>query len=211
MFFKLITIMKIFVFDTETTGFIIKREPDTTKQPKIIQFAWILWDFKNNEFIEEKRVNLFIDPKIPIPYNASQVNHIYDIDVKGKSYIEDAIDDIMYYINTPDIVIWHNVEYDESVLKIELKRLWMEYKYRPKQVICTMKQTVNFCAIKWEWKRFKYAKLSELHKKLFGEYFTGAHNAITDVEITLKCFIKLVQIWELKVKENKKEEVISLF
>ncbi|MDR1944682.1 MAG: hypothetical protein LBQ59_00940 [Candidatus Peribacteria bacterium] len=31
--------MKIFVFDTETTGFINKNEKDLDKQPKIIQFA----------------------------------------------------------------------------------------------------------------------------------------------------------------------------
>jgi DNA polymerase III epsilon subunit-like protein len=34
--------MKIFVFDTETTGFINKKETDLTKQPKIIQFAGIM-------------------------------------------------------------------------------------------------------------------------------------------------------------------------
>jgi hypothetical protein len=31
--------MKIFVFDTETTGFIVKNEKDLDKQPKIVQFA----------------------------------------------------------------------------------------------------------------------------------------------------------------------------
>jgi DNA polymerase III epsilon subunit-like protein len=31
--------MKILVFDTETTGFINKKEIDLEKQPKIIQFA----------------------------------------------------------------------------------------------------------------------------------------------------------------------------
>jgi DNA polymerase III epsilon subunit-like protein len=31
--------MKIFVFDTETTGFINKKETDLNKQPKIVQFA----------------------------------------------------------------------------------------------------------------------------------------------------------------------------
>jgi DNA polymerase III epsilon subunit-like protein len=34
--------MKIFVFDTETTGFIDKKESDLKKQPHIIQFAGIL-------------------------------------------------------------------------------------------------------------------------------------------------------------------------
>jgi DNA polymerase III epsilon subunit-like protein len=203
--------MKIFVFDTETTGFVSKNEKDLNKQPKIIQFAWILWELKDWTFTEEKRVNILINPKTSIPYNSSQVNHIYDVDVKNSPYIEDVIDEIMYYINTPDVIVWHNIEYDEEILKLELKRLWMEYKYTPKQVRCTMKESVDFCKIQWGWIRFKYAKLWELHKKLFNEYFIWAHDAIIDVEATLKCFVELVKINIIQIKENKKWEVMSLF
>lgn len=46
--------MKIFVFDTETTWFIDKKESDLDKQPNIIQFAWIMWELENWEFREEK-------------------------------------------------------------------------------------------------------------------------------------------------------------
>jgi hypothetical protein len=38
--------MKIFVFDTETTGFIDKKIPDLSAQPYIIQFAGILGELK---------------------------------------------------------------------------------------------------------------------------------------------------------------------
>ena len=54
-----------------------------------------------------------------------------------------------------------------------------------------MKTTVDFCAIKWLWDRFKYPKLWELYKVLFWEYFVWAHDAIVDVEATLKVFIEL--------------------
>jgi DNA polymerase III epsilon subunit-like protein len=114
---------------------------------------------ENWEFKEEKRVNNLINPKVPIPYNSSQVNHIYDVDVKDSSFIEDVIDEIIYYINIPDVIVWHNIEYDEEILKLELKRLWVEYKYNPKQIVCTMKETVDFCKIQWNWKIFKYEKL----------------------------------------------------
>ncbi len=203
--------MKIFVFDTETTWFIDKKNlNDLDSQPKIVQIAWILWDLEKWIFTKEKEVNILINPKIPIPFWSSQVHHIYDVDVKDKPYIEEKIDEITSYINDVDIIIWHNLEYDEDILKIELKRLNKEYKYRPKQTICTMKTTTNFCAIKWNWERFKYPKLWELHKKLFGQYFIGAHDALTDVKATLKCFVELVNKWIIKIEE-KKEEVMSLF
>lgn len=202
--------MKIFVFDTETTWFINKKETDLDLQPRIVQFAWILWNLENWKFVEEKRINILINPKMPIPYASSQVHHIYDIDVKNAPTIEEVINDILEHITLPDVIIWHNIEYDEDVLKIELKRLEMEYKYKPKQVLCTMKTTVDFCSIQWNWERFKYPKLWELHKKLFWEYFIWAHDAMVDVEATLRCFIELNKIWVIKIEE-KKQEIMSLF
>ena len=95
--------MKIFVFDTETTWFINKKEINNLDaQPKIIQFAGILWELENWKFIEEKRVDIMINPKIPIPFDSSKVHHIYDVDVK--------IEEILSYINESDVIIWHNIE-----------------------------------------------------------------------------------------------------
>lgn len=202
--------MKIFVYDTETTWFINKNEKDLDLQPKIVQFAWIMWELKNWVFKEEKRINILINPKNPIPFWASQVHHIYDIDVKNSPFIEDVIDEISKYINEPDVTIWHNIEYDQDMIKLELKRLEKEYKYQPKQVICTMKTSVDFCALQWNWARFKYPKLWELHKKLFWEYFIWAHDAMTDVEATLRCFVELVNQKVIKIEE-KNDEVMSLF
>jgi len=202
--------MKILIFDTETTWFIDKKNPDLKAQPYIIQFAWIYGEIKNNEFIEIKRINQMIKPKISIPYASSQIHHIYDIDVKNAPSIEEYIDEFLQIINESDVVIWHNIEFDEEMIKLELKRLNREYDYRPKQVLCTMKQTVDFCALPWTGERFKYPKLGELYKKLFWEYFLWAHDAIIDVEATLKSFMKLYKIWIIKLEE-KKHQILSLF
>ena len=202
--------MKILVFDTETTWFINKKNPDLNVQPYIVQFAWIYWELKNGNFIETGRINQFIKPKIAIPYDASQVHHIYDIDVKNAPSIEEKIQEFIDLINSCDAIIGHNIEYDEDMIKLELRRLQKEYLYQPKQVVCTMKTTVDFCAIKGNGERFKYPKLWELYKKLFWEYFIGAHDAMVDVEATLKAFLELEKQNVLKLKEQK-EEILSLF
>jgi DNA polymerase III epsilon subunit-like protein len=72
---------------------------------------------------------------------------LYDIDVKDAPYIEDVIDEILTYINEPDIIVGHNIEYDEDMVKLELKRLEQEYRYQPKQVICTMNESTNYCKL----------------------------------------------------------------
>ena len=205
--------MKIFVYDTETTWFINKKETNLDLQPNIIQFAWILGELKDWEFKEIKRINQIINPKKSIPFASSQVHHLYDIDVKDAPYIEDVIDEILTYINEPDVIVGHNIEYDEDMVKLELRRLDMEYRYQPKQVICTMNESTNFCKLPKKmasspW--YKRPKLWELHKKLFWEYFIWAHDAMTDVEATLRSFLELVKLNVIEIKENK-EEVMSLF
>lgn len=202
--------MKIFVFDTETTWFINKKDPNLESQPKIVQFSGILWELNNWEFIELERIDQYINPGIKIPFETSKIHHIYDIDVINAPKINEVIDKILYFINTPDVIVWHNVEFDADMLKLELKRIDREHDYRPKNVYCSMKNTVEFCAIMWDRDRLKYPKLGELHKKLFWDYFTWAHNAIVDVENTLKCFLELHKKWIVQIEE-KKETVMSLF
>jgi DNA polymerase III epsilon subunit-like protein len=207
--------MKIFVFDTETTWFINKQEKDLDKQPHIIQFAGILWEINELwEYKEIEKVDILINPKIPIPYSSSEIHHIYDIDVKNAPYIEEVIDKILEYINWSDIIIWHNIEYDENMIKLELKRLNKEFQYHPKQVICTMNETINFCKLPKKNKDsiwYKRPKLWELHKKLFNKYFVWAHDAMTDVEATLKCFLELYKKWVVEINTKNQEQLMTLF
>jgi DNA polymerase III epsilon subunit-like protein len=56
-------------------------------------------------------------------------------------------DEIIKLINEPDIIVGHNIEYDENMIKLELRRLEKEYEYRPKQTICTMNSSINFCKL----------------------------------------------------------------
>ncbi len=202
--------MKILVFDTETTWFFDKKDTRLEKQPHIIQFAGIMGELKNHSFKELKRKDIFFKPPIAIPYGASQVHHIYDVDVKHADEIKKHINDLMDFISEVDVIIWHNIEYDEEMIKIELARLQKLHLYNPSQVVCTMKSTVDYCALEGNGQRFKYPKLWELYKKLFWAYFTWAHNAMTDVEATLKCFLELEKMGIIELK-GKTEEIMSLF
>lgn len=203
--------MKIFVFDTETTWFINKKDPGLDKQPHIVQIAWIYWEIDEKwNFNELKRINKYIKPPVSIPYEASLINNIYDIDVRNALTFEDEYKEFLDILNNSDYIVWHNIEYDETVTKIELRRIEKEYLYNPKKVYCTMKETVDLCQLKWNWERFKYPKLWELYKILFWEYFLWAHDAIVDVEATLKIFIELYNR-NLVNKDISKTEVLSLF
>lgn len=205
--------MKIFVFDTETTGFIDKKESDLEKQPHIIQFAGILWEIIDGKWKEISRINEFVKPPINIPYWSSQVHHIYDIDVMQEQNFMQKVELFLPFINESDAIVGHNIEYDEWMFMLEMKRLWREYDYHPKQSICTMYGSRDFCQLPRKiesspW--FKLPKLWELYKTLFWEYFVWAHDAMVDVEATVKSFVELVNK-KIIVLEKKEDSMMSLF
>lgn len=139
--------MKIFVFDTETTGF-VERDGPLEVQPHIVQFSGILLEMNEDKTLTEtERVDLYVKPPISIPFGASQVHGIYDKDVADKPTIADQMETFLRYLNEADVVVGHNIEYDESVMYYELQRLGRKGDYRPQKTLCTMKSTVDFCAL----------------------------------------------------------------
>lgn len=194
--------MKAFIFDTETTWFPVKWWT-IKEQPYIIQFAWILWEISQTKgFTEIERIDFFIKPRIPIPFSCSQINWIYDKDVENAPFIEDVIDKILKYINTTDVIVAHNIEFDEEIIRWELARLNRKWDYQPIKKICTMRSSTDFCQLQWRWFSFKPPKLNELHLKLFWDYFAWAHWAIEDTEATAKIFWELVKKWVIVLEKN---------
>lgn len=194
--------MKAFVFDTETTGFTVK-DWTLEEQPYIVQFAWILGNISKEKWFEEiSRINVLVRPRISIPFSASQVHGLYDKDVINAPYIEDVIGDFLKYLNTSDVIVGHNVEFDEWVVRNELARLWRSWDYQPMKSICTMRWSTEYCKLQWRGFSFKPPKLNELYKHLFWERFEWAHDAMVDVEATLAAFTELVKRWVIVLEEN---------
>lgn len=194
--------MKICVFDTETTGFPV-RDGTLDQQPYIVQFAAIIGELdENNNYRELERHNMLIRPRVSIPFSASQVHGIYDKDVEDKPYIEEKIDEIIKILHSADIVAGHNVSYDEEIINYELERLGRAGEYTPSQTICTMKSSTDYCKLQWRGFSFKPPKLAELHKFLFDEWFEWAHDAMVDVEATMRSFIELIKRGVIVPEQN---------
>lgn len=183
--------MRITVWDTETTGF-ATRGWDLSQQPYIIQFAAIEADYNNGEYTEIARYDFLIKPPISIPFGASQVNGIYDKDVADKNPISVHMDDIVRVLNNAEVLSGHNIEYDEEILSYELERLGRKGDYSPQKTLCTMRSSTDYCKLQWRGFSYKPPKLSELHRHLFWEYFEWAHDAMVDVEATMRCFVELL-------------------
>jgi DNA polymerase III epsilon subunit-like protein len=85
-------------------------------------------------------------------------------------------------------------------VKAELIRSAMshiELGERGIKMTCTMFSSTAHCAIQGS-RGNKWPKLEELHQKLFGEGFEGAHDALVDVQACARCFFELKRLGVIK-------------
>lgn len=157
--------MKIYFFDTETTG--------NTPEDRLCSLAI------KERSIETPLVNEYYKPPISIPFEASAVHHISNKMVAEKSAFADAEQYavIKSIFESPDIyVVAHNAAFDVSMLEAE--------DIHPTHVICTYK-VVRTLDIK---KEFTNHKLQYLRYALDIELSVPAHDAFADVLVLEKIF-----------------------
>lgn len=98
-------------FDTETTGIDIEKD-------RVVEIGAIKFD--RSGIIS--RMNVLINPSMPIPPDASKVNNITDEMLQDKPPMEAVIHDFLRFIKNSILVI-HNAKFDIGMMDSELKRL----------------------------------------------------------------------------------------
>lgn len=197
--------MKLLFFDLETTGLPISwKEKYTNKSnwPYIVQLAYII-SFQNNELTQER--DFILKPEgFEIPLNAIKIHGISNAKAMeigmSRNFILKAF---ASEIKNSDYIIAHNAEFDINVLRCEFLRNNIEDPFNEDvKIICTMKQSKNFCKLPSAYGDYKWPSLQELYSKLFGEYFNESHNAKVDVKATFECFWKLNQLDIIKIRKE---------
>ena len=187
---------KYIFFDTECNGLPKYYNIDvciTSNWPRLIQLAWIVTDEAGNIV---KRQNYIIKPNgFVINDKIAVLTSINTVRAKREGVeLVNALSEFMADIEEAQLVIGHNIDFDMHIVGCELFRENMNYnKLMTKPTICTMQKSTNFCAIPSNGNHagYKWPKLEELHQKLFGTTFSGAHDAMSDVEATRKCYFEL--------------------
>ena len=180
----------ILFFDTETTGFVRKNIPhNDPKQARVCQLAALLCEPSGDVIAE---MNVIIRPdgwEIP-----SQVAAIHGIDTDRANRVGIPIAQALSVFGAlHDLAILyvaHNFDFDNQMMEIESFCL-PSFKWRPTQSYCTMKTSTPICQIPSARGGFKWPKLQEIHKHLFGVEFEDAHDAMADVRATKRVFFEL--------------------
>jgi DNA polymerase III epsilon subunit-like protein len=104
-------------------------------------------------------------------------------------------------LDKADVIVGHNISFDKRLVMVECKRLNKYQRFTVKGVqkaeYCTMKKGTDVCKIEVTAangdKYNKFPTLSELHFKLFGVAPQGTHNALADILICLRCYVKMTK------------------
>ena len=186
-------------FDTETTGVPKDYRAPAIEWPRMVQLAWLMHNEKR-EVIDSG--NLIIKPEgFKIPKAAADIHGITDeIALEKGTDLKEVLIVFKERLDTAKYIIGHNVSFDRKILRGELIRNKIEYDSSEKIKLCTMMLSTKYCAIPNR-SGFKWPKLQELHEKLFGEEFEGAHDASADIKATARCFWKLIDLEVIKLSK----------
>lgn len=186
-------------FDTETTGVPKNYKApitDLDNWPRLVQLGWILCDDNGNEI---ETGNDIIKPNgFIIPKAASNVHKITtSMAIANGIDLSQALSKFILASKQAKVLVGHNVSFDINVVGAELLRIQSDYNIVSKASIDTMLKSINYCAIPSGFSygdKYKWPKLQELHKKLFGYEFEDAHDAMADIRATKKCFFEMKRI-----------------
>jgi len=175
--------LKGVVLDTETTGM-------NSLSDKVIELGMIVFEYDpvSASVVSVNRVfNELEDPGFAIPPESTEIHHITDAMVKGKSIDDQAVHDLLQGVS---LVIAHNAAFD---------RPFVENRW---PIFTTLPWGCSIHDVNWRGNGVGSAKLEYL--AMLQGYFYEAHRAVTD------CWA-LLEVLNMRLARDAQTVAQSLF
>lgn len=180
--------MKLLVFDTETTGLPLSREPASkgpNNWPHLVSISWSVLDTDTNVELTHKSYIVYPDGW-EIPSESTAIHGITT--EEALNYGTKLIDVMRAFVQEPcDAWIAHNLEFDIGVIiNAVLWDLRIQFPKIPQRKYCSMLLSKSICKLPGKFKgNYKSPKLKELYFYTFGKYpeEKNLHNSSYDVKI----------------------------
>jgi DNA polymerase III epsilon subunit-like protein len=171
---------------------------------RITQLAWQLVDIdggsvlaEGSDYVQPSGDDWLMHPMAEATHGVSCAR----LQAEGRELLDVAMDFVAAALRA-DVLVCHNLDFDLNVVAAELihhAQIDGAAEYLLEQPrYCTMLASINLCQLPFpsgrSWggpQKFKWPKLLELHRFLFGVDFDGAHDALEDVRAPVRCFVAL--------------------
>ena len=169
--------MNTLIFDTETTGLLMKAAP-IERQPKITEFFGLILD---SDMKEDSTLHYYFNPGFAISDEISRITGLKNEALALSPKYELHAARIKNLIESVDVVVAHNLSFDLAMINCESWRCNLKIEWP--RLCCTIEST--------EFIKGYRMSLAELHEYLFAESFSGAHRAENDVRALARCYIEM--------------------
>ena len=193
--------MKLFIFDTETTGLPRKKVSALVQAenwPHIVSISWIVMESDTNEILEKKTYIIKPNGWI-IPEDSIKIHGItQDFAEKNGADLGEVMKEVLQL--QFDMMIAHNIVFDDNVLTNAIRWDAGHYEFPGFSCLkgCTMQLSKNICRIPSlstsmsPFKRgYKPPKLKELYEFIYKKKpdESKLHGSAYDTEILSECVI----------------------
>lgn len=169
----------IILYDTETTGI--------GTDAKIIEFAAVKYLLRESGMREIDKLNLYINPEMPLPKKIIEITGITDKILEGARPESVEAEEIFNFMSGGDIWAAYNCKFDNRMLAQMSERTGIDYT--EKYTIDVLEMARDFIS-KDEIESYK---LSEVTKYLFPTKYFEFHDALSDTRAMALVFSELVK------------------
>jgi len=173
--------MATLYIDLETTGL-------DTSLDRIIEVGIILEDETSHEI---DRYQTLVQPKCPIPVDATNIHGITDADVATAPVFSDIFDNIESLFKRCDTIGGYNVSFDLKLLMAESRRLSKPLALHSKKIVDMQKIFFHH----------EPRNLTAALKFYCQKDLSGGHRAINDVEATIDVFKAQIEKYQLDIND----------
>ncbi len=184
------------VFDTETSGlFDFKLAADHESQPRMASFAMAML---TPDLEVESHVSFLVKPEgwvFDDACEAAQKNGLTQARLMAEGVpIAQIFAAYNAALDRGLVMVGYNVSFDLKMMRGELRRAGLPDRFETTASVDCMRPLTNVCKIAKAGGKggYKWPKLEEAHRSLFGEDFVGAHGALPDTLATCRIFKHMV-------------------
>ncbi len=186
--------MNALIFDTETTGMVQwKQPPEHPGQPDLVQLAMLLvdrddWSIQcRASVVVQLAEGVKIDPE-------AEATHGISAQMCQRFGVQPIVAVSLFnqLCMQADVIVAHNISFDESVMRTALYRLGNKpNRFEGKAMVCTKEATTDILKLPGKY-GYKWPTLAEAYRHYTGLEIENAHDALQDTLACLDVYRALV-------------------